>query len=242
MPSERRIQAAVGVALAFSLLWVMAVSIPDSQQNLRLNVNGRRYTFETSRRKPSRKKGAARVLRSMPYSSSELKRMVSLGGSCVHFPISILKPLSKNWSASSSGTQSNPDEASPSSSKATDGSSSGSGGSGSGNTEEDRAPLFPRYMWFGFLAIFHVRNLISKHQRKRMRVEYDEDWFARSGLQHRLEYGTPEYEDDFLSVDRSFYGSTLNEYDKFDMDGELEWEEASDEGEEQNLLDLNVEI
>ena len=79
MPSERGIQAAVGVVLAFSLLWVVAVSFPDgSQQNLRLNVNGRQYTFDAGR-KPSRKKGAVRVLRSVPYSSSELKRMVSRG-------------------------------------------------------------------------------------------------------------------------------------------------------------------
>lgn len=247
MPSERGTQAAVGVVLAFSLLWVVAVSIPDgSQQNLRLNVNGRQYTFEASR-KLSRKKGAARVLRSLPYSSSELKRMVSLGkvGSLPYAPPNA--PF-KNMAAasqrraSSSGTQSNPDEASQqSSSKTTDSSSSSSGGSGSGETKKDRAPLFPRYMWFGFLAVFHARNLIER-RRKRMKVEYEEDWFARSGLQNRLEYGTPEYEDDFLSVDRSFYGTMLNEYDKFDMDGELEWEEASDEGEEQNLLDLSVEI
>jgi len=80
MPSERGMQAAVGVVLAFSLLWIVGVSFPDgSQQNLRLNVNGRQYTFEAGGRKPSRKKGAVRVLRSVPYSSSELKRMVSRG-------------------------------------------------------------------------------------------------------------------------------------------------------------------
>lgn len=56
-------------------------------------------------------------------------------------------------------------------------------------------------------------------------MTYDDDFFVKSGLESNLEYGRgfglQELDDDYLSVDRSFYGSMSNywssdELDKFD--------------------------
>ena len=52
----------------------------------------------------------------------------------------------------------------------------------------------------------------------------DDDFFVKSGLESNLEYGLgfglQELDDDYLSVDRSFYGSMSNwssdKLDKFD--------------------------
>lgn len=66
-----------------------------------------------------------------------------------------------------------------------------------------------------FIA-YHARRLTKKRQQS-----YEEDWFVKS-LETRLDqYGVREYEDDFLSVDGSFYGSTSKwtgeELNKFDL-------------------------
>lgn len=60
--------------------------------------------------------------------------------------------------------------------------------------------------------------------KRRQRTSYEEDWFIKTGLESQLQYyGVREYEDDFLSVDGSFYGSTSQskwdgtELNKFDV-------------------------
>ena len=68
-------------------------------------------------------------------------------------------------------------------------------------------------------VVYHVGRFV----KKRRKATYEDDWFVRSGLDARLEYyGDQEYEDDFLSVDGSFYGTMSNkwngeELDKFDV-------------------------
>lgn len=79
--------------------------------------------------------------------------------------------------------------------------------------------MFPGWFWYGVvLAVYQARRFARKR-----RVTYDEGWFARTGLDDRLVYGGDrEYEEDFLSVDGSFYGAVSNwsgeELDKFDVD------------------------
>lgn len=65
-----------------------------------------------------------------------------------------------------------------------------------------------------FIA-YNARNFLKKKNS----VGYDEDFFAKTGLDDKLEYGL-DYEDDY-SVDRSYYGSVSNnwnELQKFDLD------------------------
>jgi len=54
-------------------------------------------------------------------------------------------------------------------------------------------------------------------------MTYDEDFFAKSGLDARL-----ENDDDFYSVDHSFYGTMSHwsgdDCDKFDVDDDNDWD------------------
>lgn len=85
------------------------------------------------------------------------------------------------------------------------------------SSNQKKSPLFPRYAWFALFILYHARRFIKKRQSN-----YEEDWFVKSGLDSNLQYyGEKEYEDDFLSVDGSFYGSMSkwndDEMSKFDI-------------------------
>jgi len=91
-----------------------------------------------------------------------------------------------------------------------------------GSASQPGAPLFSRWAWYGAACALYL----AQRARRKRRETYDEGWFARAGLDDRLMYGAdPEYEDDFLSVDGSFYGSVSRwsgrELDKFDMDMDI---------------------
>lgn len=77
--------------------------------------------------------------------------------------------------------------------------------------------------------MYHARRFF----KKRSKETYEDDFFVRSGLNDNLEYGMRVFDDDFLSVDNSFYGSTANwngeEFDKFDV---------SSQNSEEDLLDI----
>ena len=83
-------------------------------------------------------------------------------------------------------------------------------------TQKTRASSFS-YAWLMIYIVYKARNFFLA--RKNRQVCYDEDFFLKTGLNHKLEYGL-EYEDDY-SVDHSFYGSISNwdcEMHKFDLD------------------------
>ncbi|KAL9185476.1 hypothetical protein ACHAXT_003253 [Thalassiosira profunda] len=80
-------------------------------------------------------------------------------------------------------------------------------------------PLLPRWAWFSLVVVFNASRFVKK--KKREEIE-EEDWFMKSGLDSQLQYmGVRKYEEDFLSVDGSMYGSMSqwsgDECDKFDM-------------------------
>ena len=89
------------------------------------------------------------------------------------------------------------------------------------NDSNEEAAKQPRmssfsYAWFALFICYHARNFIKKKNRQVLR--YGEEFFVKSGLDHKLEYGL-EYEDDY-SVDTSFYGSisSSSDFQKFDLD------------------------
>ena len=93
--------------------------------------------------------------------------------------------------------------------------SSFSSSSSSSNKKKD--PLLPRYAWFALFIAYHARRFIKKRQE----AYEEDDWFIKH-IDARLEYyGVREYEDDFLSVDGSFYGSMSKrdgqQLSKFDL-------------------------
>ena len=83
-------------------------------------------------------------------------------------------------------------------------------------TKQTRMSSFS-YGWFALFICYHARrNFLKKKNRK---LVYGDEFFVKTGLDHKpLEYGL-EYEDDY-SVDSSFYGSISkwSEMQKFDLD------------------------
>jgi hypothetical protein len=81
-------------------------------------------------------------------------------------------------------------------------------------TKQPRTSSFS-FVWFALFISYHARNLLK---RKNRQVRYGDDFFVKTGLDQKLEYGL-EYEDDY-SVDTSFYGSisSWSELQKFDLD------------------------
>lgn len=99
--------------------------------------------------------------------------------------------------------------------------------SNSSSTKQKKAPLFPRWAWLAILVLInakHARRFLKKEDTTYHNDLAGDDWFVKSGLDSKLVYyGDREYEDDFLSVDGSFYGSiggkwSGEELDKFDVD------------------------
>lgn len=81
-------------------------------------------------------------------------------------------------------------------------------------TNQTRMSSFS-YAWFALFVCYHAKKFLKEKNRQ---VRYGDDFFVKTGLDHKLEYGL-EYEDDY-SVDTSFYGSISNwsEMQKFDLD------------------------
>ena len=108
-------------------------------------------------------------------------------------------------------TKTKKQQSQPSSSTTTPGTMASS--SSSSSKKEDH--IFPTYVWFVIFIAYHARRFLKKREQT-----YEEDWLVKqiASLEH---YGVLEYEDDFLSVDGSFYGSISNwngeESNKFDV-------------------------
>ena len=121
--------------------------------------------------------------------------------------------LTQNLKVSSKNSKTNKQQTQPSSTTAS--STSETKSSDGSSSSQQKKPLFPRYAWFVAFIAYHARRFLKK------RRAYEEDWFVKS-IDTKLEhYGIREYEDDFLSVDGSFYGSTSKwsgeELNKFDL-------------------------
>mmetsp|Transcript_41891 Transcript_41891/g.87941 ORF Transcript_41891/g.87941 Transcript_41891/m.87941 type:complete len:207 (+) Transcript_41891:276-896(+) len=206
MYPERGLQAAIGIVMMFSLLWTIAILIPDdnhsgknsnSKRHLSnplqfgLVVNGTRYILE------------ADVGTYQPQANKNVHLIHSVSPNANN----------KKLKVSSNGTKRAKQESQPSPRTAFDINAPSS------STGQTRKPLFPRWAWFLMFLVYHARRLL----RRREISYYEEDWFVKSGLDARLEYyGDREYEDDFLSVDGSFYGTMSNrwngeELNKFDV-------------------------
>ena len=93
------------------------------------------------------------------------------------------------------------------------------------STNKKKAPLFPRWAWFGVFIVYHARRYINKKRRfATSTLRYDEEeFFQKSGLDEQLEYGLNPYGLEYEV--ESVYGSTTvsstnwsgSETDKFDV-------------------------
>ncbi|KAK1739387.1 hypothetical protein QTG54_009930 [Skeletonema marinoi] len=202
MNQERGLQAAIGIVMAFSILWTLAILVPDDSSSSAVSmqrfdglvVNGNHYVLDTNVDQTS---------------SGEGYKVIH----AVKTPTNVQVKKSRNTKRELN-VASNPVVTSASIEPSTETASKE-------NDSNEEAAKQPRmssfsYAWFALFICYHARNFIKKKNRRVLR--YGEEFFVKSGLDHKLEYGL-EYEDDY-SVDTSFYGSisTSSDFQKFDLD------------------------
>mmetsp|Transcript_234 Transcript_234/g.552 ORF Transcript_234/g.552 Transcript_234/m.552 type:complete len:207 (+) Transcript_234:59-679(+) len=194
MYQERGLQSVVGIVLAISLLWTIAIQFTDNDnESISVRSNGAVASSMT----------LGLVVNGTHYVILDANEDLNNGQ--VHNLIGSRKLMAVSDTKLMSGLQSQ------TSLRTADNSSTNS------KTSKEKAYLFPRYFWFGAFIVYHARRFIKK-RREDFEVNYEDDFFMESGLNANLQYGSLEYEDDFLSVDGSHYGAHWNgnEFDKFD--------------------------
>jgi hypothetical protein len=238
MHSDRGLQAAAGIVLAFSMLWTIAILIPDKSASRPMGFRASDFSdgVIVHAEYPRIVKSKVKV---SPYFYSSTR---------VYFSISdiYLNPLQKqNIRASerfrSTKTSMQSRALAESSSTRTQPEATESQPTYNNNQSQQQdlqtKRLFPAYVWYlTALLLYKTRNFVKKCNKREL--EYaDESFFQKSGLESSLEYGYGlelEDPDDFMSVNSSFisnYGSsscwTPDMNNKFDLEGvELEYELA----------------
>eukprot|EP00985_Skeletonema_marinoi_P019824 scaffold11499_cov141-Skeletonema_marinoi.AAC.4 len=229
MNQERGLQAAIGIVMAFSILWTLAILVPDDSSSSAVSmqrfdglvVNGNHYVLDTNVDQTSSGEGykvihAVKTPTNVQVKKSRNTKRVSTHiDSCVnivsgkdsvpHPPLCVVQKL--NVASNPVVTSASIEPSTETASKEND-----------SNEEAAKQPRMSSfsYAWFALFICYHARNFIKKKNRQVLR--YGEEFFVKSGLDHKLEYGL-EYEDDY-SVDTSFYGSisTSSDFQKFDLD------------------------
>ena len=216
MQTDRGLQACIGVVLAFSLLWTIAIMVPDdrgrsvvrvrSNNSNRLSVdnyNGK-LTSDNKNLYGSQEYSSRNLSLANQVSSDQATQQASFGATNQGGSAVSNNNNSSNISSSSTTTN-----------------------------EKKRAPLFPRWAWFGLFIIFHAQRFIKKvrkrhfsssqpytgegfYHHKSGSLDDQKFLYDNSGLNPY--YGGLEYEES------STYGSTSQTnwsgdvMDKFDFD------------------------
>eukprot|EP00956_Cyclotella_meneghiniana_P018085 scaffold29912_cov67-Cyclotella_meneghiniana.AAC.12 len=218
MNLDRGLQAAISIVVAFSMLWTIAILIPDkssSHNPLSLtndvgSSNDHVIHAEYPRiiLKPSSRQKLRTSSKSTQASSHSRKLVESKSSVTQTQAMTTSQPTNIDDSRLAMTSQpTNTDD----------------------SQKHETKRLFPAYVWY-ITALFLYRSHTYAKKRGRKDLDYaDESFFQKSGLDASLEYGSGlEYEDsDFLSV-TSNYGSasrwTPDSLNKFDL--ELEYEMA----------------
>jgi len=222
MQTDRGLQACIGVVLAFSLLWTIAIMIPDDRGRSIVRVrrsNTNRLSIDNYNGKLTSDINKNLYGGSQASSTRNLSsaNQVSSNEATQHASFGATNQLS------SSTAYNNNNSSNISSSSTT-------------TSEKKRAPLFPRWAWFGMFIVFHAQRFIKKvrkrhfsssqpytgegfYHHKSGSLDDQKFLYDNSGLNSY--YGGLEYEDDTMS---STYGSTSqtnwsgDAMDKFDME------------------------
>mmetsp|Transcript_21857 Transcript_21857/g.45780 ORF Transcript_21857/g.45780 Transcript_21857/m.45780 type:complete len:205 (-) Transcript_21857:209-823(-) len=204
MHPEGRLHVAIGAVLAFLLIWTIAILIPDNEHGKAVNSD---RAFVASKQFGLVVNGTHYVL------DANVGRYQANADENVHI-IHSATPVKtqRKLKVSPKNTKRTKLQSQPLS-RVTPGTNASNSSSSSG---QNKSPLFPRWIWYSTMFLMYHAGRFMK---KRQKTTCEEDWFIRSGLHNRLMYD--EYEDDFLSVDGSMYGTMSrwsgDEIDKFDV-------------------------
>ena len=216
MQTDRGLQACIGVVLAFSLLWTIAIMIPDDRGRSVVRVrsnNSNRLSVEN-------------------YNGNLTSDVNKYGGSQV--PSS--RNLSSNNQVLSTQLSSFGATNQSSSNTAYNNNSSNISSSSTNTDQKKKTPLFPRWAWFGMFIIFHAQRFIKKI-RKRHYFSSSQPYTGEGFYHHKSgslddqkflydNSGLNSYYGGLEYVERSTYGSTSHsrtnwsgdDMDKFDME------------------------
>ena len=223
MQTDRGLQACIGVVLAFSLLWTIAIMIPDDRGRSVVRVrrsNTNQLSVDNSNKQLNN-------INENLYGGSQASssRNLSLANHQVSSDQATQQSSFGATNQSSSSAVSNNNNSSNISSSSTT------------TSEKKRAPLFPRWAWFGMFIVFHAQRFIKK-VRKRHYLSSSQPYTGEGFYHHKSGslddqkflydtsglnsyYGGLEYEDDTMN---STYGATSqtnwsgDAMDKFDME------------------------
>ena len=218
MQTDRGLQACIGVVLAFSLLWTIAIMIPDDRGRsvVRVRSNSNRLSVDNNKKLTNDNKN---LYGGGSQASSTSRNLSSANQVSSNQATQQYSYRATNQSSSS--TVSNNNDRSISSSSTT-------------TNEKKKAPLFPRWAWFGMFIVFHAQRFVKKvrkrhfsssqpytgegfYHHKSGSLDDQKFLYDTSGLNSY--YGGLEYEDDTSTK----YGSTSqtnwsgDAMDKFDM-------------------------
>ncbi|KAL7551726.1 hypothetical protein ACHAWF_014925 [Thalassiosira exigua] len=199
MHPDRCLQAAIGVAFAFALLWTVGVLVGDdgfgrsytpnrsftAPQQFGLVINGSHYVLDTNLDQEQTREEDVHVIHLASPTTASKKRKGALTS---RKPRKLKTQPTFQITSESSATNND-------------------------SSSQHRAPLFPKGAWFAVFILYRARRFFRRRQT------FEDDWFVKSKLDASLQYyGVREYEEDFLSVDGS-YGSTWNgeQLNKFDV-------------------------
>lgn len=231
MHSDRGLQAAAGVVLAFSMLWTIAILIPDKSASRPMGFRASDLSdgVIVHAEYPRIVKSKVKV---SPYFYSKQV--------CIFQSLTSIQNIRASERFRSTKTSMQSRALAESSFTRTQPEATESQPTYTSNQRQQQnlhtKRLFPSYVWYlTALFLYKTRNFVKK--RNKRELEYaDESFFPKSGLESSLEYGyglEPEDPDDFMSVNSSFisnYGSssrwTPDMNNKFDLEGVEEYELA----------------
>lgn len=211
-------QAAMGAVLAFALLWTIIVILyPDG--DVRKTSDERSYAGQTSIGQYAdtsigqyEYQAQATIHATSPV---KIQRVSTILHKSSHLGLTISSTDLFQQEVSAGNTRRTKPHSKPSSRTTTETKAPNR----SSSSSQTKSPLFPNWIYYGAIVVIYQGRRFLKHRRS---PPYEEDWFVRSGLDDRLVYDeNREYEEDFLSVGGSLYGTMKwsgEELDKFDFD------------------------